>query len=258
MSIYHGGIIKTPEEINIMREGGKILAEILIEIKNMIKPGIQTIELENRFLKLCHEKNAVPACKGYNPYGTEPFPTGLCISINNQSVHCHPQKDIILNEGDIVTIDTTIKYKNLHVDSAFATGVGKISTKREKFLNTIEKAHNEAIKMIKEGIKTGDIAHTIQETVESQGYNPLREYAGHGIGYKMHEPPEIPCFGKAGSGHTLKAGMTICIEPLIASGNWKVRHSGPWDTKMADGSDFAQFEHTVLVTKTGYEILTKV
>jgi methionyl aminopeptidase len=250
--------IKTPQEIETMRVAGKILAEILQEIQNLIEPGSKTWMLETRFLELTKKYGVTPACKSYQPYDLPPFPTGLCVSINKQSVHCYPKRNSVLKKGDIVTVDTTIKYKGMHVDSAFAMGVGIISEERKKLLEAAESARDNAIKKIKPGIRTGTISHVIQKTVQRAGFDVLRDYAGHGIGKEMHEYPEIPCFGNKNQGPKLKEGMTICIEPLVCSGHFKIKHLNGWETEMDDGGDFCQFEHTVLVTKNSHEILTQV
>jgi methionyl aminopeptidase len=249
--------IKTKDEIQIMREAGKILGEILIKLEKTIKPGLDVWKLEKKFLNLCDEYSVIPSCKNYAPYGLPPFPTGLCASINNQSVHCFPKKGVILKEGDIITIDTDIRHKGFHVDSAFSKGVGEISDTRKKLLKTTKRARDETIKKIKAGIRTGVLSNSIQKIVQREGFDVIRDYAGHGIGKGMHEYPEIPCFGSKNTGSKLKAGMTICIEPLVCSKGPTIKHTSPWETQMADGGDFCQFEHTVLVKDHGYEILTQ-
>ena len=260
MSDYQSkNLTKTPQEIETMRKGGKILADILKQLKRMIKPGLDTWELEKKFLSLCTTHNVEPSCKGYAPYSfnVPPFPTGLCVSINDQSVHCYPKKGDILKDGDIVTIDTVIGYSGFHLDSAFCKGVGVISKERQKFVETAEKALYKAIEETANNVRTGKISHTIQSTAEKAGFNVIRDYAGHGIGKSMHENPEIPCYGNESSGQKLRTGMTICVESLFCAGDYKIQYIGSWETRMKDGKDFAQFEHTVLVKHDGYEILTK-
>lgn len=250
-------LIKTQDEINIMREGGKILASILNEVKKNIKPGVEVWELEELFLKLCQENDVTPGCKGYESYGLSAFPTGLCTSINDECVHCFPKKGRALKEGDIISVDTVIKHKGFFVDSAFATPVGNISEEKSKLLRISEKALYEAIEKVKHNVRTGVIANKIQKTVEEAGLEVLKDYAGHGIGREMHEPPEILCYGRKSEGTKLKEGMTICIESLVASRTDIVLNTSEWETKMREGF-FCVFEHTILVTKTGYEILTKI
>lgn len=250
--------IKTPQEIQIMREAGQILGKILNELKSVIEPGIDVMELEKKFIELTNKNNVIPSCKNYEPYDLPPFPTGLCVGVNNQSVHCFPKKGTVLKEGDIITIDTDINLKGYNVDSAFTKGVGRISEHRQLLLDTTHKALYKAINKVKDGVKVGVLSHTIQKTVQAQGFDVIREYAGHGIGKQMHEYPEIPCFGHKSDGPKLREGMTICVEPLVCAGKPNIKHISHWETQMADKKDFCQFEHTVLVKKDGYEILTEI
>jgi methionyl aminopeptidase len=249
--------IKTQEELATMRKAGKILSEILTELRAMIKPGLNVWNLEDRFVSLCDEKGVLPACKNYAPEGYPPFPTGLCVSINSQSVHCFPRKNVILKEGDLVNVDTVITLSGLNVDSAFCECAGKPSDKAAGLMKTAKEALNKVICKVKEGTKIGELSNALQKTVEQAGFNVLKDYAGHGIGYHMHEDPEIPCYGSKFEGPKLKEGMTICIEALTCSGNDKVQNLNSWETKMADSGLFCIFEHTILVTKNGYEILTE-
>lgn len=249
--------IKTKEEIADMRVAGKLLANILNKLKAMVNPGLDVYDLETAFISFCKANKLAPTCKGYDPFGVYPFPTGLCVSINSQSVHCFPKKGVKLKEGDIVTVDTVIKYKNLHVDSSFAAAVGQVSPKTQKFLDTTEAALYNAIEEIADDVRIGKISNKLQKSVNKAGFDVLRDYAGHGIGYEMHEWPQILCYGNKNDGPKLKAGMTICIESLCCSGKPKVDNINLWETKMKDGGLFAQFEHTVLVSDKGYEILTK-
>lgn len=249
--------IKTEEEIESMRKAGKLLSTILKDLKKMLKPGLDVWELEKAFISFCDKNKLTPSCKGYNPFGISPFPTGLCISINSQSVHCFPKKGTVLKDGDTITIDTVIKYKNLHVDSAFAATIGKPSPKAQKLVQTSEKALYEAINEVASNTKIGKISNKLQKTVQKVGFDVIRDYAGHGIGYEMHEWPQILCYGSKNDGPKLKTGMVICIESLCCSNSPKIENINLWETKMKDGGLFAQFEHTVLVLDNGYEILTK-
>jgi methionyl aminopeptidase len=248
--------IKTKEEIDSMRKAGKLLSTVLKSLKSMLKLGLDVWELEKTFISFCESHNLVPSCKGYNPFGTNPFPTGLCISINSQSVHCFPKKGVKLKEGDVITIDTVVKYKNMHVDSAFAATIDKSSTKNHNFVQTAEKALYNAINEVRDNTRIGKLSSKLQKTTEKAGFNVIRAYAGHGIGSEMHEWPQILCYGNKNDGPKLKTGMTICIESLCCSGNHQVENINLWETKMKDNGLFAQFEHTVLVLDNGYEILT--
>ncbi len=250
------GLIKTKEEILFMKKLGKTLSFFFDELEKIIIPGIDSYELEKKFLELCNKEKVIPSCKGYYEGLLPPFPTGLCLSINQQSVHCFPRKGVILKDGDIVNIDTVISSNGLHVDSAHCYPVGKVPTSKLKLLETSKNALNSAISKVSNNTKIGQISHTIQKTVEKEGFNVLKDYEGHGIGYSMHEYPEIPCFGSKHDGPKLKEGMTICIESLICEGDDRVINTSEWETEMADGKCFCIFEHTVLVTKDGYEILT--
>lgn len=250
------GLIKTEEEIIFMRKLGKTLSGIFGELEIIITPGIKAYDLEDKFLELCNKEKVIPSCKGYKEGLLPPFPTGLCMSINQQSVHCFPRKGVTLKEGDIVNIDTVISSNGLHVDSAHCYHVGKTTDKRLKIIETSKNALYSAISKVKASTKIGSISQTLQKTVEKEGFNVLKDYEGHGIGYSMHEFPEIPCYGNKHDGPKLKAGMTICIESLICEGDDQVINTSEWETEMADGKDFCIFEHTVLVTKNGFEILT--
>ncbi len=249
--------IKTQAEIEIMREGGAILARMLKELKSQVKVGLDLWELEENFIKMCDDDNVVPACKNYTMFSLPPFPTGLCISLNDQSVHCFPVKGTLIKEGDLITLDTVIEHKKMFLDSAVSFGVGTIRDSDRKLLDTTEKALYESIKVIKPGINLGLISHTMQKVVESGGYSVLKDYAGHGIGYSMHEAPEIPCYGSVEDGPKVLEGMVFAIEPLVCENENLLEHSPNWKTKTADGGNFVQFEHTVLVKRDGYEILTK-
>ena len=249
-------ITKNEREIEIMRGLGKILSSILDDLEKMIKPGIDVWDLEESFLKMCKEYNVVPSCKNYSEGNLPPFPSGLCISINEQSVHCFPVKGTKLKEGDIINIDTVISFNGLHVDSARCFPVGKINEENTRLLLTTKNALHNAISKVKDGVRLGLISNAIQKTVEKESFNVLKDYAGHGIGYSMHEYPEVPCYGDKNDGPKIKEGMTICIESLVCEGKDIVENISEWETKMKDKKNFCIFEHTVLVTKDGYEILT--
>lgn len=252
-----GGYIKSKKEIEIMRGLGKILSGMFDELKKNITPGLDVWDLELLFIKMCKNSNVNPSCKGYSEGSLPKFPTGLCLSINEQSVHCFPKKGVKLKEGDVVNIDTVIDFKGLHVDGAFCCPVGAVDKNAGKLIDASEKALYNAISKVRDSVKMGLISSTLQKTVEDRGFNVLKDYAGHGIGYSMHEYPEVPCYGHKNDGPKLKEGMTICIESLVCEGNDEVQNVSEWETRMRDGKRFCIFEHTVLVTKDGFEILTK-
>jgi len=251
--------IKTQEQIISMQEGGKILAQILEDLRSMLKIGLEVMSLENRFIELCQKHNVTPGCKGYQAPSFPPFRYGLCISINDEAVHCYPKKGVYLRSGDTIAIDTVIKHNGLFLDSAFTQGIGDISILDRKFLETAKYAHNSAIKQAYDGNQIGSIGNQMESIMMLAGFNVLYDFVGHGIGEKMHEEPDIPCFGDRNTGPVLKTGMTLAIEALVCQEDNKVIYPirGDWGTKMADGKKFAIFEHTVLVTKGEPLILTK-
>lgn len=256
MALMDNGLIKNNKEIEIMRGLGKILSKMLDELEIMIKPGLNVWNLELKFLEMCMESNVNPSCKNFKEGGLPPFPTGLCVSINKQSVHCYPKNGVLLSNGDIVNVDTVIDFNGLYVDSARCFPVGSVNDNTKRMLETSKNALYNSILKVRDGVKVGLISHTLQKTVEKEGFNVLKDYAGHGIGHSMHEYPEISCYGSKHEGPKLKKGMTICIESLTCEGSDKVINSSEWETEMADGKNFCIFEHTILITDKGYEILT--
>jgi methionyl aminopeptidase len=249
-------IIKNRDQIEQMKKGGVILARILKAAAQIVGPGIGTAELDDFVEREIRVAGAFPIFKGYHG-----FPTALCTSINDEVVHAPAKPNRILKEGDIVGLDLGLRYpaKNgLVVDAATTVPVGKISKPAKKLMNAAEDALNTAIKKIKPGIKLGDISAAIQVEVEKKGFSVVRDLVGHGVGEKLHEEPQIPNFGLPGTGPVLAAGMTLAIEPMIAAGHYAVvedRQTGAFKT--ADQSLSAHFEHTILVTAKGREILTK-
>ncbi len=243
-------IVKTPKEIQIMREGGKILAKIIKELAKSTKAGVKTEELDKLAEKLARKYKAQPSFKGYKGYSKN-----ICISINEELVHCLPSKREI-KEGDIVSSDFGIRYKGLCTDTATTLGIGKIDPKAKKLINVTKKALYIGIKQVKSGASVGDIGSAIQKYVERQGFSVVRDLSGHGVGKEVHEPPQILHYGKPGRGKKLEEGMTICIEPMACTGSYKIKQRKDKSFVTLDGSLSAHFEHTVLVTKRGYQILT--
>lgn len=259
--------IKNSEEIKIMRQAGHYLAQIMKKITWQIKPGISTFELGELAEKLIREAGAESAFKGYLPDTVRNvdtskyrvgYPAALCTSLNNEVVHGIPSKERILKEGDIVGIDCGLKLNGYFSDMAMTLAVGKISPLAKKLLTVTKKALDLAIKKIKPGIHLGDISFTIQNYVEKNSFSIVRSLSGHGIGQKLHEEPNIFNFGQMGTGPILKEGMVLAIEPMVNVGGWQVKTlNDGWTIVTADGSLSAHFEHTILVTKKGVEILTK-
>jgi len=252
--------IKTPEEIKILRDGGKILASILLKVADKAKLGVTTFELDEYAEFLIKEAGGGPAFKNYKTGDDKyPFPSTLCVSINDEVVHGIPAQDRILKEGDIISLDLGLKWRGLYTDAAITVGVGKISADAEKLLNVTKSALEKGIKVIKEKSAIGDIGFAIQSYVEASGFNVVKKLVGHGVGYAVHEEPEIPNFGKKRSGEILKEGMILAIEPMVCFGSADVvLDKNGWTWKTKDGFLAAHFEHTIAVTKKGCEILTKL
>jgi len=252
--------IKTKEEISILREGGRRHAQILRELVSMVKPGITSLDLENRAIELIALGGDSSAFLDYKPHGAKrPYPAALCVSINDEVVHGIPNEKIkTLNEGDIVSIDLGLVHKGLITDAAITVAVGNISPELTKLLEITEKALYAGIKVAKDGKKTGDIGETISRFAVANNYGLIEELAGHGVGYSVHEDPYVPNYGMKGHGDTLKTGMVLAIEPMFNLGTKKIElDKDGYTFRTADGKPSAHFEHTVVITKSGVEILTK-
>ena len=243
--------IKTEKEIEIMRTAGKITAAVLDEISNYIKPGISTLELDKIANMIIINKGAKPAFLRYNG-----FPKSICTSIDDVVVHGIPNKDTILEEGQIIGIDVGVKYQGFCGDAARTFAVGTISEDKQKLLCVTKECFFEAIKDLKEGSRVGDIGAKIQKHSQKYGYNPVTSMGGHGIGKSVHEDPFIANYGMAGTGERLKAGMVIAIEPMVNMGGSETKILG-WSCKTSDGLPSAHYENTVLIKTNGVEILTK-
>jgi methionyl aminopeptidase len=253
--------IKTKEEIEILREGGKILARILNELKEKAVPGVDTNALNDVANELCKKYGATPTFLNYLPHGApRPYPASLCVSINDEVVHGIPnEKPRILKEGDVVSLDMGIKYKNLITDSAITVGVGKIDAQAQRLLKINEQALYAGIDAAVVGAHTGDIGDAVEKIVKPAGFSLPVELGGHGVGYEVHEDPFIANFGKKGQGPVLKPGMVICIEPMVNEGKAKIIFEDDgYTVRTADGKRSSHFEHTVAITESGPEILTKL
>jgi len=253
-------IIKTPEEIGTMTEGGKILAKIMKELEKKVKPGITTKELDRLAEELVLSYEAKCSFKGYGGSCgecAEPFPACLCTSINEEVVHSVPS-DRELKEGDIISLDLGIQVKGFHTDMAITLPIGKVSPEALRLIRVTKKALKRGIKKVRPGNTIGDIGNTIQRYVESQGFNVVRELCGHGIGRDLHEDPQILNYGKRHKGEEIKEGMVLCLEPMVTIGNWKLKKTRDgFGYKTADETLSAHFEHTVAVTKDGAKVLTQ-
>ena len=242
---------KADNELEYMREAGKIVALAHQAVKDAIKAGISTKQINEIVENVIMEHDAYPSFK--NLYG---FPAATCVSVNNVLVHGIPD-DTVLQDGDIVSVDIGACYQGYHGDSAWTYGVGKLSEEDQRLMRVSEESLYEGLKMARAGNHLTDISHAIGEYVFTHGYSIPRDYAGHGIGTSVHEDPTVPNFGPAGHGILLKEGMTLAIEPMVLAGRpqTKVLADG-WGVISKDGSLSAHYEHTIVITKNGYEILT--
>lgn len=250
------GLIKSQQEIEIIAEGGKLLHAILRNTAKLVRPGISTWELNEYAEKEIEKADGRPSFKGYGPK-KNPFPAGLCTSVNSQVVHGIPSKQVILQDGDIVGLDIGMEYKGLYTDTAITVGVGKVSKEAEKLMQVTEKSLQAGLKQVKAGNKIGDISFAIQSTAEAAGFSVVRDLVGHGVGYAVHEDPAVPCYGKKDTGMVLKAGMVLAIEPMLNIGEYFVIFENDgWTISTQDESLSAHFEHTVAVTENGVRVLT--
>ncbi len=251
-------IIKTPEEIAKLKIGGPILARILREVAVQVKPGITTKSLDSIAHALILEAGCTPAFLGYKPEGArKPYPATLITSVNDEVVHGIPG-DRVLKEGDIIAIDLGLNYQGVFLDHAVTVPVGKISSKDQELLDVTETALVEGIEAIKPGSTVGDIGYAIERYVKSYKLGIVRDLSGHGVGRAIHEDPYIPNYGKPGKGAELVSGMVIAIEPMLTRGSESIIELDDGYTLItSDHSRSAHFEHTVLITEEGAEILTK-
>lgn len=252
-------LIKKESEIAAMRQGGKILARILAEISKKAVAGATAAFLNEEAEKLIRESGARPSFLNYRPVSADcPYPAALCASVNDEIVHAVPSRRK-LKEGDILGLDLGIWFDGMCVDAALTIGIGKITPKAEKLISITERSLYEGIAMMRNGAKIGDIGFAIANYVEKNGFSIVRDLAGHGVGHSPHENPMIPNFGAKGKGQTIMSGMTLAIEPMVVEGDWHIRTGDDgWALKTVDGKLAAHFEHTVLVTEEGCEILTKL
>jgi methionyl aminopeptidase len=242
-------IIKSDEEIAIMRKCGKILAAILDKLRAAARPGIQTGLLDIIMAEESEKRGVIPSFKNYRG-----FPANLCVSVNDEIVHGIPGERI-LQEGDIVSLDVGVKLNGFHTDAAITVGAGRISKEAENLILVTEGSLNSGVARAISKAWIGDISSAIQDYVESRGFSVVREYTGHGVGRELHEEPQIPNF-MTGKGLLLRKGMTLAIEPMANAGDWRTKLSAnQWTVLTADGSLSAHFEHTIAITDSEPEIL---
>jgi len=246
--------LKSPAELDVMREAGRINATVLATVNALLKPGVSTAELNAAAEDVLRKHGCISPFKGY---GHPPFPSSITTSINQELVHGIPSKQRKLKAGDIISIDCGTVLDGFVADSAFTAGVEEIASEAQNLLDVTKEALHAAIDKMRAGNRTGDISAAIQNYVESRGFYVTREYTGHGVGRQMHEGPQVPNYGRVGTGMLLKAGMTIAIEPMVLVGTAATKVlADQWTVVSADGSLTAHFEHTIAVTEGEPQLLT--
>ncbi len=250
--------IKTRREIELMRDAARQVGEILVELREIICSGMTTADLDQHAAKAIDERGVESSFKGYDPHGLPRYPAVLCVSVNEEIVHGIPGTRV-LREGDIVGLDFGVSVDGFHGDSAVTVPVGEIDSKEQKLLDVTQDSLNRGIEAMQAGNRLSDIGHSIQQRVEEEDFSVVRVFAGHGIGRLLHEPPWIPNYGAPGRGPRLVPGMVLAIEPMVNTGGPEIRMlEDEWTAVTADGSLSAHFEHTVLVTENGPDVLTRV
>ena len=248
--------IKNPEAIKRMREACAVAATVLARLKQQVRPGITTYDLDQIGRDLIAAAGARSACHGYQLHSRR-YPAYTCLSVNEEVVHGIGSLKRILRDGDIISLDVVVEYNGYIGDNALTVPVGAIAPRTAELLKVTEEALHLGIRQAVVGNRIGDISHTVQAFVESHGFSVVREMVGHGVGRAMHEEPQIPNFGRRNAGEKIKAGMTLAIEPMVNLGGYAVRTlSDGWTVVTTDGQPAAHFEHTVLTTDSGPEILT--
>lgn len=244
--------IKTDAEIDILRDAGKILSGIIKDLTRSLQSGITTKEIDILAEKMMKERGVIPAFKGYRG-----FPACACISVNEEIVHGIPGNRV-LSDGDIVSLDVGIKYKDFYSDTAVTVGIGKIDDELKRLLDVTKESLYRGIEQARINNRLSDVSHAIQSYVEANRFSVVRDFVGHGIGRYLHEDPEIPNFGPPHQGPVLKEGMVFAIEPMVNMGSWytKIEKDG-WTVKTQDGKPSAHFEHTIVIRANGPEILTE-
>jgi methionyl aminopeptidase len=245
-------IIKSDDEIAIMREAGRILAEVLELVAAEARPGMRTDELDTLVREEFKRRKVVPTFLGYQGY-----PAHVCVSVNEEIVHAIPGARV-LREGDIVSIDLGLTYKGFVADSALSIGIGQMPAERQRLIDATHEALWRGIQAARAGNHVSDISNAVQTHAEAAGFAVVREYVGHGVGRDMHEEPQVPNYGDPKRGPLLRKGMVIAIEPMVNMGTWRTKkHDDGWTVSTADGSLSAHFEHTIAITNGEPEVLTQ-
>lgn len=250
--------IKTRREIEAMRVAGRHVAEILLELRELAKPGVTTGELDEHARRSIRKRGVESSFLGYGPHGLPPYPAVLCVSVNDEVVHGIPGRRE-LKEGDVLSLDFGVAWEGYHGDSAVTVPIGALGPEAQRLVEATRRSLEEGIGKMAPGNRLSDIGHAVQARAEGEGFSVVRQFVGHGIGREMHEPPQIPNYGPPGRGPRLKPGMVFAIEPMVTAGGPDVRMlDDQWTAVTADGSLAAHFEHTILVTESGPEVLTRV
>jgi len=245
-------ILKSPREIELMKEAGRIVWEVHQALAQAVKPGITTAELDALAESLIRKAGGIPTFKGYGG-----FPASICASVNEEVVHGIPGRRK-LREGDIISIDVGVTYKGYVGDSAFTHPVGQISPEAARLLEVTRTSLEKAIEQCYPGKRLGDIGHAVQSYVEAHGFSVVRDFVGHGVGTQMHEDPQVPNYGEPGTGVLLRPGMVIAVEPMVNAGTWEVRTlRNQWTVVTVDRKYSAHFEHTIAITEDGPVVLTR-
>jgi methionyl aminopeptidase len=250
--------LKSPRELEIMREAGRHVGEVLRGLSKLAEPGITTGEIDSEARRQIEDRGLQSSFLGYAPGGAPPFPGVICISVNDEIVHGIPGRRRLC-DGDLVKLDFGVIFGGFHGDAAVTLPVGEVDEESLHLLETTRQSLHAGIEALRPGSRLGDVGAAVQESVEREGFSVVRDFVGHGIGRLLHEPPQLPNFGRPGRGQRLKAGMVVAIEPMVNSGRPDVRlRSDGWTATTADGSRSAHFEHTVAITENGPEILTRI
>jgi len=246
--------LKTLDEVSKIAYACKVVAEALEYAKELMKPGVTAYDIDRLLEEFILDRKVKPAFKGYAGY-----PAATCISPNEVVVHGIPSKKVVLKDGDIVSIDLGAIHEGFYGDGACTYMLGAVDESKRKLVEVTREALDIGVKTVRAGVHLGDVSYAIQSHVEGNGFNVIRDYVGHGIGRSLHEDPQIPNYGVPGTGPILRAGMTLAIEPMVSAGDWRVEIlNDGWTAVTLDRSPAAHFEHTILVTDEGVEILTKV
>ncbi len=246
-------VLKTEKELKYMAIAGQVVAEVLRVVSEKVSDGVPASTFDELAEKVTAKMGAVPAFKGYRGY-----PASICVSVNDEVVHGIPSREKVVKEGDIVSFDFGAIYRGYYADAAVTVPVGNITERARRLIQVTEESFWEAFKFMREGYSVGDISNVVQKYVESHGFSVVRTFVGHGIGKSLHEEPQVPNFGKRGTGPRLRRGMTLAVEPMVNEGHWRVKiEKDGWTARTEDGSLSAHYEHTVVITDGEPLILTK-